>query len=445
MATNLLEYKHSQRTLRKGCKWCQSTDLYWAHDPDGRQDGRICEKGHAYGRNWTLVNRDGSPHRCRTDIGNPVSPSAAETAETDEEPAAVSAPAVPMPTFTPAVPAPAAQTTEPVNDSAIQALQAFMNAISPKVDANDVNKIIDERLAAIQPPNVNADQVADIVNARLASIGALPLQIEIKHGDGAVKPITGMSHKAMPLVLKKIMAGRKAGMPVHVYMHGPGGTGKTSIAPQIAEALNLPYYPISLGPTMTESKLMGYMLATGYVGTQWTKAVEFGGVVLLDECDSANSAVLTVADAALANGHIGLPDGRTIPVHKDFIVIAAGNTTGNGADRMYVGRQAQDKAFLDRFTFVDVGYDLVLEESMCLRTGLDAGRVRQVLAYVRDVRQRVLDARMPVLIGMRASIGACLELAGEVPWSEIIDGRIRHGMSDADWRKVSDGISRPRL
>jgi hypothetical protein len=416
--------KHSQRTNRAPCPKCGATGLYTAHDTD-QYYGVTCTRCHVNGK-FVLINNDGSLHTCGAE-------------PTDDDTATDAAPA--MPALSTPLPA---TNGHGGNSDAMRALQALIDAIAPKVDANEVNEIIDARLAGISPPNVNADQVTEIVNARLAMLGAFPLRIEVTR-DGVVKPITGISHKAMPTVLKKIMAGRKAGMPLHVYLHGPGGTGKTSIAPQIAEALELPYYPISLGPTMTESKLMGYMLATGYVGTQWTQAVEHGGIVLLDECDSANAAVLTVADAALANGHIGLPDGRTIPVHPDFIVIAAGNTTGNGADRMYVGRQAQDKAFLDRFSFVYVGFDDALEEAMCHRTGLDADKVTTLLAYVREVRANILTANLPVLCGMRASIGACIELAGGVGWSEVIDGRIRHGMTDTDWRKITADVYRPYL
>lgn len=406
--------KHSVRTVRQPCSKCGSKELYWAHDTDGRPGKHYCSEHSS--ANFTLINREGTKHDCQgTGNGDHDQPDASEA--TPEAIPAAAPPATPT--------APVTAPTAPVAaDDRMGALAALLDLLAPKVDANQVHSIVDERLRGL----------------------VLPLRVEYQGPDGNVKAITGVSHKAYPIVLSMILAGRKAGMPVHVYMHGPGGTGKTSIAPQVAEALGLPYHPISLGPTMTESKLMGYCTATGeYNGTAWTHAIEHGGLVLLDECDSANSGVLTVADAALANGHVGLPDGRTIEVHRDFVVIAAGNTVGNGPDRMYNGRQTQDKAFMDRFTFVHVDYDLALEESMCTATGLDSSSVSKVLAYVRAVRANVLAQNMPVLVGMRATIGSCILLAGNVPWRDVLAGRIRHGMSDSDWRKVSDGVSQPAL
>lgn len=399
--------KCSTRTIRKPCNRCGRTDLYWAHDV-ARPYGKNCTKCGGNGR-YTLMERSGARHQCPTD----QAPEAVETAPEAVQP-------VPTPAPVPAA-APVATGT---SDPAMQAFQAFMAAVAPKVDASQVVQIVDEKLRGL----------------------VLPLRVEVAQPDGTVKPITGVSHKAFPTVLAMVLAGRKAGRPLHVYMHGPGGTGKTSIAPQVAEAVGLPYYPISLGPTMTESRLMGFVDATGtYRETAWVKAIRDGGIVLLDECDSANAAVLTVADAALANGHVGLPDGSTIEVSKDFIVLAAGNTTGNGPDRMYVGRQSQDKAFLDRFTMVEVGYDTALEDSMCLSTGIDQGSMAKVLEYLRAIRSNILALNMPVLCGMRAAIDSCTLLAGGVPFAAVRDGRIRHGMSDNDWRKVSDGVPQPCL
>lgn len=397
--------KHSVRTVRRPCNKCGSMDLYWAHDTDGRQNGSMC---HAHqSANYTLINKDGTRHDCQGKY--------AQNGEADQQAPDATEQAVET------MPAPSAG---PGQDDRMGALTALLDLLAPKVDAGQVHKIVDDRLRGL----------------------VLPTRVEIVQPDGTVKPVTGVSHKAFPTVLNMVLAGRKAGRPMHIYMHGPGGTGKTSISPQVAEATGLPYYPISLGPTMTESKLMGYMDANGtYRETAWVKAIRDGGIVLLDECDSANAAVLTVADAALANGHIGLPNGETIEVSKDFIVLAAGNTTGQGPDRMYVGRQAQDKAFLDRFTFVHVDYDTALEDTMCMSTGIDSTTMAKVLAYVRAIRQNILANNMPVLCGMRAAIDSCTLLAGGVLWADVRDGRVRHGMSDTDWRKVSDGVSQSAL
>jgi cobaltochelatase CobS len=425
--------KHSERTIRKPCSKCKSTDLYWAHDPNGpistwkfgRKIGqpKTCLECPGKPANWTLINRDGTRHDCQGD-GKQDGPE--DDSAVDESAAIVDSP--PAPTFTPAV-TPPAPTPAATSDAFSAALGPFAAALAPV-------------LAPLIGSKVDESQVRGIVKDMIAGINP-PLHVTYETADGTVKQVKGASHKTFPRVLNKILAGRKAGWPVHVYMHGPAGTGKTSIAPQVAEVLGLPYYPISLGPTMTEVKLMGYMNAAGkHIGTQWTQAIEFGGLVLLDECDSANPMVLTVADAALANGHVGFPDGRTVEIHKDFTVVAAGNTTMNGATGAYV-RQKQDKAFVDRFSMVYVDYDEALEESQCMSVGLDSATVTKVLGYVRAIRANMLRDNMEHVCGMRASIGACVELAGGESWDDVIESRIRHGISDTDWRKATSGVHKP--
>lgn len=51
--------------------------------------------------------------------------------------------------------------------------------------------------------------------------------------------------------------------------------------------------------------------------------------------------------------------------HKDFYVVASGNTYGRGADRRFVGRNPLDGAFINRFVCVTVDYDPKLEKYIC--------------------------------------------------------------------------------
>ena len=77
-----------------------------------------------------------------------------------------------------------------------------------------------------------------------------------------------------------------------------------------------------------------------------------GGVFLFDEIDAADANVLLVVNSALANGRMSVPSRHDQPVakkHSEFVCIAAANTFGRGADRVYVGRNELDEATLDRF------------------------------------------------------------------------------------------------
>jgi cobaltochelatase CobS len=258
------------------------------------------------------------------------------------------------------------------------------------------------------------------------------VQVELKRPDGAVHKVKGLSHSVLPKLLRVLATGK------HVFLPGPAGTGKSHMARQAAQALGKPFYAVSVGPTMLESKLLGYMDAKGeFISTvfyEWTKK---GGVFLLDEVDNGNPSVLNVMNAALANKFVGFPNGEMVELHQDCICLAAGNTFGTGPDRAYVGRQALDAAFLNRFVFLEVPIDEALEEQLCLATGLDAYRVGLSLSLVRRLRRKIAELKLPIVMGPRNAEAFCALLAAGFVDHEATDMALRKGLSDADWRKIS--------
>ena len=75
--------------------------------------------------------------------------------------------------------------------------------------------------------------------------------------------------------------------------------------------------------------------------------------------------------------------------HKDFVLVASANTVGKGANRIYVGRNAQDEASLDRFRIgqVEMDYDRALEAIK--ETGLKSPEMQAV--YQRISFYRALE------------------------------------------------------
>lgn len=391
--------KHSVRTVRKPCKTCHSSDLYWGHDTEGtsRPGASYCTEHES--SNWTLMNRDGSVHS-HGPADSPA-PDASDTASDSEpKPAApVTAPAAP------------AVTSSPVD--AMAHLQAFMSAMAPAVDASQVHAIVDERLRGL----------------------VLPVQVEVTR-NGITKQVEGLCHKRLPVVITILSTGK------HVMMVGPAGTGKSHIASQAAEALGLESYSISLSPQTPTSAILGYCTATGdYVRSLFREAYENGGVFHFDEVDNSHPSVLAVINAALANGHMAFPDGM-VKRHADFRCVASANTYGNGPDRAYVGRQAMDMATKDRFEIVDIPVDEALEEALCMSTGLDGTKVRTVLAHVRYLRAAAVGYKLPLSFSPRRSHGACTLLQAGMSVKDVTEMSIRRGISDTDWKKVSEGAPR---
>jgi cobaltochelatase CobS len=218
-------------------------------------------------------------------------------------------------------------------------------AVSPYVTA-----------AASDTHGVDKAEVAKIVDERLAAL--VPQRIEVVQLDGTVNPV-GVQHTHFDALLR-IVACRLC-----AWLVGPAGSGKTSAAKSVADALTLPFYATSVGPQTSQSQLLGYYDANGaYVTTQLRQAYEHGGVFLLDEVDAGSAAVLVVINALLANGHAAFPD-RVVERHPDFVLLAGANTIGQGADRQYVGRQQADAATLDRFVALPWDYDPQIEAAAC--------------------------------------------------------------------------------
>jgi MoxR-like ATPase len=211
----------------------------------------------------------------------------------------------------------------------------------------------------------------------------------------------GMVHRATPRILKYVSLGQ------HVFLSGPAGSGKTSVATKIAEALKLTLWPLSVGAQTTKTDLFGFIDGNGkYHTTPFREAFEKGGVFLLDEIDAGNPNVLVALNSALSGApEIFFPDGL-VKRHKDFRCIAAANTWGYGADRQYVGRNQLDAATLNRFLQVTFDYDEELETAI-------AGNARWS-RRVQALRKSAFAQKSRVMITPRASInGAVLVAAGE--------------------------------
>lgn len=210
--------------------------------------------------------------------------------------------------------------------------------------------------------------------------------------NGKTNEIKGLRHTQLDELIKL------CAMRLPVLLVGVAGTGKTHASEQVAEALGLQYFTMSVGAQTSKSDIMGYMNANGnYVATMFRQSYEHGGVFLMDEIDAGNANVLIQVNAALSNGVCAFPDVM-VKKHKDFVFIASANTYGTGMNRQYVGRNQLDAATLDRFTILDWVIDNNLEEQ--LATG---PKGKDWLETVRTVRVYIEKHNIRALVTPRAT------------------------------------------
>jgi cobaltochelatase CobS len=240
-----------------------------------------------------------------------------------------------------------------------------------------------------------------------------------------------------------------------VFLVGPAASGKSTIARQIAEDMGLPCYTESGHELLTAYDLLGFATANGdHKVTKLNRAIEFGGVFLMDEMDAMNAAALVAINnvAALRAGEKVWLGDREITVHPDFHMIGGGNTWGRGANGAYVTRQVIDAATLDRFACIEFGYDAHLEY---LSAGIpvpanvpvpprykrgSAVTDADVTAWVSDV-QRYRDAFLSAgiedaMVTPRASIMGAKMLRAGIHADYVLASLVRKGLSDDEWRSV---------
>ena len=237
------------------------------------------------------------------------------------------------------------------------------------------------------------------------------ITIEVKTGT-KTKTITG-AHKALEDILFELNNDE------HVYLYGPAGSGKTTLAEQAATALDKDFY--KSGAILSKHELIGFVDAGGaYHTTAFRTAFETGSLFLFDEMDaSAPEAILALNDA-MSNGSYTFPDSPiALKKGEGFLAIGCANTIGKGATREYVGRAPLDGASRNRFAKLEIGYDEQLERRLGLEafkqyggTESDTGIFFEIYAEILNVRKHIEKRKLSIILSPRDTIRCAKTLAG---------------------------------
>lgn len=161
-----------------------------------------------------------------------------------------------------------------------------------------------------------------------------------------------------------------------LYIFGPTGSGKTSLAEQVAARIRQPLYVVPCHEGMEPPDLFGsWLVENGNM--RWQDGPLLAGLrdpagawVLLNEGDSLRSACAIAIHRILEGRPVTIPQTGEVfdPRQYGARILLDGNTAGFGDETgSYGGTNHQNKAFMGRFMMMEAGYPDPEDELKVLR------------------------------------------------------------------------------
>lgn len=237
--------------------------------------------------------------------------------------------------------------------------------------------------------------------------------------------------------LERIYRRTEKGEQINVFISGPKGCGKTTLAREYASRYRRPFYEVHSGTFIDAEQWFGkdrlFDGETWYRKSRFIHALESPNtVVLLDEINRAHPEVLGAI--------MGLLDWRRSLWNDDLgyqVKVAPGvvffATINEGDD--YYGTNPMDAALIDRFSrtiLLDYPPEAA-EASILEKNGLDPARAKRLARFAVLLRK----ADRPVPVSTRQLLTTADELADGVPLREAAEVSLINGLSDGTDRKTA--------
>lgn len=199
--------------------------------------------------------------------------------------------------------------------------------------------------------------------------------------------------------LLKFLSATKFGQ--NIWLHGHTGTGKTTLAEQIAARLGYPIERLNLDSNLERADIVGspeIVIESGAPVTKFRegilpRAMQQPCMFVLDEIDAGRPDVLFVIQRALEAKGLTLTEdaGRTVQPHELFRFIATANSRGQGDEHgWYQGVRPMNLAMLNRFgAFIEVPYLDKDDEERLLEQAypaLSRSEVMEMSQFAQEVR-----------------------------------------------------------
>ena len=328
------------------------------------------------------------------------------------------------------------QEAQPAPAPELPEIEEQPEPVETKAEILPINGNAAEQLASLLAQlggnsGISETRVKQLIEQHASTPRAIEVTVKQAPKTDAVK--IERAHKELNTALTMASAG------VHCYLVGPAGTGKTTLAMQVAESMGLEFY--FTGAVLQKYELMGFVDAAGeYQSTPFYQWVKNGGLFLFDEIDASQPGALVAFNAALANGVVSFPNGETLKLHESCVCFAAANTYGKGATRQYVGRNPIDAATLDRFCMLELDYDTVLEQELTLAKykelgGTDLDNANMIFSTILNLREKATHKSINAVISTRPMLKMAALMARGMASSKALDLALINGLSE-DQRKA---------
>lgn len=211
-----------------------------------------------------------------------------------------------------------------------------------------------------------------------------------------------------------------------ILLTGHAGTGKSSLAEQLAARVNQGILRVNLNAQITVGDFVGMWTVksgeTVWVDGVLPKAMREGLWLVLEEVDFAEPAILSLLNTVLEKGgKLALKEKghEIIKPHENFRIFATANTVGamQSYRSLYQGTSVMNEAFLDRFRCYLVDYMPKKDEVSMLCKTIPAMN-EKIGTNIVDVAGMIREAFL------KEEVSSPFSTRRVIDWAELM---MRHG------------------